>query len=410
MGFWIIIASLSVGVGAVLALTLLRGRAEAVPQAAYDMQVYRDQLKEVDRDLARGVIPEAEAERVRTEVSRRLLAADTQMRAQQAPSGQGSKGSAVVAVALIALMLGGALALYGQIGAPGYPDLPLEARIAASDEARADRLSQAEAEAEAPARPPAPDAAPDYLELMEKLRQTVAERPDDLRGLRLLVRNEAALGNVAAAYAAQQQTIRVKGPEATADDHALLADLMIAAAGGYVSTEAEAALRTALQADPDNPTSRYYLGAYLMQVDRPDAAFRIWERLLRESPPDAPWVTPIRAQIEDVAWRAGVQYQLPEAPREAPRGPSAEDMEAAADMSADERMEMIRGMVRNLAVRVENEAVPPADWARLISAYAVLGERELAQNVWSDAQKTFWDAPNALALIRQAAIDAGLTE
>uniref|UniRef100_UPI00273CFADC c-type cytochrome biogenesis protein CcmI n=2 Tax=unclassified Roseovarius TaxID=2614913 RepID=UPI00273CFADC len=162
MGFWIIIASLSIGVGAVLALTLLRGRAEAVPQAAYDMQVYRDQLKEVDRDLARGVIPEAEAERVRTEVSRRLLAADAQMRAQQAPSGQSGKGSAVVAVALIALMLGGALALYGQIGAPGYPDLPLEARIAASDQARAERLSQAEAEAEAPARPPAPDAAPDY--------------------------------------------------------------------------------------------------------------------------------------------------------------------------------------------------------------------------------------------------------
>ncbi len=410
MVFWIIITSLSVGVGAVLALALVRGRAEAVPQAAYDMQVYRDQLKEVDRDLARGVIPEAEAERVRTEVSRRLLAADAQMRAQEAPTGPGGKSHVIVAMALIGLMLVGSLALYAQLGVPGYRDLPLETRIAASDQARADRLSQAEAEAQAPARPPAPEVAPDYLALMEKLRQTVAERPDDLQGLRLLVRNEAALGNVAAAYAAQQQTIRVKGPEATAGDHALLADLMIAAAGGYVSTEAEAALRMALQVDPEDPTSRYYLGAYLMQVDRPDAAFRIWERLLRESPADAPWVTPIRNQIEDVAWRAGVQYQLPDAPREAPSGPSAEDMAAAADMNADERMEMIRGMVRNLAVRVENEAVPPADWARLISAYAVLGEMELAQNVWDNAQKTFWDAPKSLAVIRQAAIDAGVAE
>ena len=83
MGFWIIIGSLALGVGAVLALALLRGRKGDVPPAAYDLQVYRDQLKEVDRDLARGVIAPAEAERVRTEVSRRVLAADAELQAQQ---------------------------------------------------------------------------------------------------------------------------------------------------------------------------------------------------------------------------------------------------------------------------------------------------------------------------------------
>ena len=44
---------------------------------------------------------------------------------------------------LIAMMLAGSLALYAQLGAPGYGDLPLEVRIAASEQARADRLSQA---------------------------------------------------------------------------------------------------------------------------------------------------------------------------------------------------------------------------------------------------------------------------
>lgn len=406
MSFWIIITSVSVGVGAILALALVRGRADAVPQAAYDMQVYRDQLKEVDRDLARGVIPEAEAERVRTEVSRRLLAADAQMRAQKAPSERGGKGNIIVAITLVGAMLVGALALYAQLGVPGYRDLPLEARIAASDQARTERLSQAEAEAQAPARPPAPEAAPDYLALMEKLRETVKERPDDLRGLRLLVRNEAALGNVAAAYAAQQQTIRIKGTEASSDDHALLADLMIAAAGGYVSTEAEAALRAALKADPENPTSRYYLGVYLMQVDRPDVAFRMWERLLRESPAEAPWVAPIRAQIEDIAWRAGVQYELPQEPR----GPSAEDVEAAEDMTPEDRLEMIRGMVRGLAERIDTEGGAPEDWARLIAAYGVLGETDLARAVWSDAQQAFWDAPGSLEQIRDSAVQAGVAE
>lgn len=410
MGFWIIIGALALGVSVILALALLRGRAGAVPAAAYDLHVYRDQLKEVDRDLARGIIPETEAERARTEVSRRLLAADAELRAETSRAGKGNRGNISVVLGLLAIVLGGSLALYGQLGAPGYGDLPLETRLAASDQARAERLSQTEAEAQAPARPPAPEVAADYLALMEKLRETVRDRPDDLRGLRLLVRNEAALGNVAAAYAAQKEVIRVKGPKANADDHALLADLMIAAAGGYVSTEAEAALRVALQVDPENPTSRYYLGLYLMQVDRPDAAFRMWDRLLRDSPPDAPWVGPIRARIEDLAQRAGVTYQLPQAQTPAPRGPTADDMDAAGDMSPEERQEMIRGMVSGLAARIENEGGAPEEWARLIAAYGVLGETDLARAVWDDAQKAFWDAPGSLDRIRDSAVQAGVAE
>ncbi|MDT8329318.1 MAG: c-type cytochrome biogenesis protein CcmI, partial [Roseovarius sp.] len=56
MGFWIIVGTLAIAIGAVLALTLLRGRVGDAPPAAYDLQVYRDQLKEVERDAARGVI------------------------------------------------------------------------------------------------------------------------------------------------------------------------------------------------------------------------------------------------------------------------------------------------------------------------------------------------------------------
>ena len=414
MIFWIVVASLAVGVGAILARALLRGNVGETPPAAYDLQVYRDQLKEVDRDLARGVMSAEEAEKIRTEVSRRILSADTALRSHDTASGASRGGLPVLALVLLAGALGGSVMLYSQIGAPGLGDLPMKARLAASEAARAERLDQAAAEAIAPALPPARTPAPEYAELMEKLRQTVKDRPDDLRGLGLLVRNEASFGNVVAAYQAQAQLVEVKGAEATAHDHGLLADLMIAAAGGYVSNEAETALRTSLAKDPAHPTSRYYLGVYLLQIDRPDAAFRTWEGLLRESQPDAPWVPPIRAQIEDVAWRAGVEYKLPPLPDAEPsipaRGPTPEEIEAAENMTAEERDDMIRGMVRNLADRVENEAVAPADWARLISAYGVLGEEKLAASTWEDAQKTFWDAPDALDFIRQAAIRAGVAE
>jgi cytochrome c-type biogenesis protein CcmI len=51
--------------------------------ARHDMEVYRDQLAEVDRDLADGLVDEAQAEVARTEISRRLLAASRKSEAAE---------------------------------------------------------------------------------------------------------------------------------------------------------------------------------------------------------------------------------------------------------------------------------------------------------------------------------------
>ena len=411
MFFWIIAGVLALAVSLILGLALLRGRVGEAPPAAYDLQVYRDQLKEVDRDQARGVISEVEAERLRAEVSRRVLAADTQLRAGGDSGGQPGRGGLIAAILVAIGLAGGSVALYTQVGAPGYRDVPLKTRLAVSDAARQNRLSQAEAEARVPTPDVPPQASAEFMELMEKLRQTVAERTDDLRGLTLLVRNEAAIGNMTAAYEAQAQLIETKGAQASAADYAFKADLMISATGGYVSQEAEDALRTALERDPSQPTARYYLGLYLMQVDRPDAAFRTWDALLRESDPTAPWVATIRERIEELAWRAGVtEYQLPPAPDDTAPGPSAADVDAAGDMSVEERQEMIRGMVQGLSERLANEGGTSAEWARLIRALGVLGETERASAIWTEAQTRFAEAPEAMAEVRAAAQAAGVAQ
>ena len=62
-GFWIAAGVMGFGVGAVLLRAL---RLPAVEQTAPHLTVYRDQLAEVERDLARNVIAPAEAARVRT--------------------------------------------------------------------------------------------------------------------------------------------------------------------------------------------------------------------------------------------------------------------------------------------------------------------------------------------------------
>lgn len=409
MIFWAIAVILALGCSALIAGALLRRREGAVPPAAYDLAVYRAQLRGVDTDLARGVITAPEAERLRTEVSRRILAADAQLRRGGADGGQPRRAGAVLAGALALLVTGGALAGYWWLGTPGYGDMPRAARLAASDAARADRLTQEAAVTkfgtpEAPATP-----SEDFAQLMRQLRAAVEKHPDDARGLALLARNEARLGNTAAAIDAQRRLIAVEGDAAPAADHAALADLLVTQAGGYVSQEGEAALRAALSKNPDQPEARYYLGAYYDQVGRPDAAFRTWQRLLGDSAPDAPWVAPLRAQIEGAAERAGIRYTLP--PKEdTPPGPDAADIEAAGDMSDADRAQMIRGMVDGLMSRLAEEGGPPKDWARLIASLGVLDRTERAQKIYAEARETFAGDESALATLATAAKRAGIAE
>lgn len=408
MTFWIITLGLAAIVAALLVLALIRGKAGAEPPAAYDLKVYRDQMAEVERDSARGVIAPEEVERLKAEIGRRILAADAKLQEQQSGAGQPKSATIVMAALVAAFLLGGGWWMYDHYGAVGYGDLALKDRIEMAAERRAERPTQAQAEAELPPMP-APDRDPKYLELVEKLRAAVEQRPDDVQGQALLVRNEAVLGNFARAHAAQARVIELKGDEVTATDYADYADVLILAAGGYVSPEAETALKQALSRDPKNGTALYYWGLMLTQNDRPDQAFGIWRGLLNQGPEDAAWIPPIRAQIEEIAMRAGVEYSLPPAGG-APmlRGPSAQDMENAAEMTEEDREEMIRGMVANLSERLATEGGTAPEWARLITAYGVLGNTDQASAIWTEAQGRFAERPEELATIRAAAEQAGV--
>lgn len=399
--FWAAAGGMGLAVAALFLLALKRARAEIAAAADFDLKVYRDQLAEIDRDLARGTLAVEEAERLRTEVSRRLLEAD---RSAATATRGADTGHGAIAAGIILALIGGSFWLYTRLGAPGYPDLPLAERLAMSDELRANRPSQTEMEATA-ARPAPQTPEPDFAALMEQLRQAVQDRPDDARGLELLATNEARLGNLPEARTAMENLLRVKGDAATAEDHAALAELMIMAAGGLVSPEAEAELTRALTLDAGNATARYYYGLMAAQVGRFDRAFALWRPLLDEGPADAPWIAPIRAQIEDVAMRAGIQFTLPEA---AP-GPDADALAAAEDMAPEDRQAMIEGMVAQLGQRLASEGGTVEEWARLISSLSVLDRKEEAQVIYAEALTKFDGSPSQQSFLREAALNAGLT-
>jgi cytochrome c-type biogenesis protein CcmH len=266
-------------------------------------------------------------------------------------------------------------------------------RIAEAEALRAARPDQATAVASVtlPAQR-VPDA--EFAALMERLRAAVASRPDDITGLALLARNEASLGNLDAALAAQQALIRAKATAVTAQDHADLAEMMIAAAGGYVSPEAEDVLTAALTLDPMNETARFYAGLMLGQVGRYDLGFRMW-RPLADGLADQPWVAAFRARMPDMAARAGVDFTL--------TGPSAADIAAAADMTAEDRAAMIAGMVTQLSDRLATEGGTAREWAQLIDALQVLGETDRAATILAEARTVFAGDAESLTIIDAAA-------
>mgnify|MGYP001627830008 CR=1 FL=1 len=410
MTFWIVTSVLALALAALVALVLLRARPRGEPAAAFDLKVYRQQLREVEKDLARGLINEGDAGRTRTEISRRILAADAALQAHQAgaaqPRGLSRAAAALCAVGLVA----GSLGLYAYLGAPGFGDLPLDYRLEMARMASEERPTQSEAEAHVPPREPI-EVDESYGQLIEKLRKATAERETDAEGFALLARHETALRNFRAAYEAKLKYIEIMSGDVEAYDHGEAAELMIMAANGYVSPEAEEQLRAALSRDRFHGPSRYYWGVMLEQIGRPDMAFQIWRETLEAGPADAPWNTAIAAQIADVAWRAGIDYAPPASAAPAPlSGPSAEDMQAASEMEDGDRQEMIRGMVDGLADRLANEGGTAEEWGRLIGALSVLGEADRAMAIHNEAQQKFAADEAALAIVDDAARQAGILQ
>ncbi|MEM7271168.1 MAG: c-type cytochrome biogenesis protein CcmI [Pseudomonadota bacterium] len=381
MTFWIIAIGAALVMGGFIAWPLLRRAESAAPRAAHDAQVFRDQLKELERDVARGTVSPEDAETTKLELSRRLLAADEEMRAAggagPAPA-QLSRGLAAAVIVAAPLAAG---LIYSDIGAPGAEDAPLASR------GDSERPSQAEAEQMMAGRDIAPPAGPDAAEfetLVKQLETRLEERPDDREGLFLYARSLMNLGRFGDAWP-QFKRLTELGDK-RAEIYAGLAEGMILAAGGYISPEAEANLLQVLKYEPTSPSGRYYLGRLHMQNDDQELAASIWGRLLEESPADAPWVPPIQQELAALG--------APTAPLP---GPTREEMQAAGNIPPAERQAMVQSMVASLATRLAEQGGSVEEWARLIRSYSVLGDQQSAQQALRAAREAFANDPLALS-------------
>ncbi|HET9718230.1 MAG TPA: c-type cytochrome biogenesis protein CcmI [Pseudolabrys sp.] len=360
--------------------------------AGTDVEVYRDQLSEIERDQRNGLIAAPEAQAAKIEVSRRLIAAAEA--AQGESEGHSIWGRRWVALASVVVLPIGALVIYGILGSPQMADHFSSERTVAGDRSITTMVAQVEAH--------------------------LASNPDDGRGWEVLAPVYMRLGRFDDAVTAWRNAIRVNG--ATGSREAQFGQALVAAAGGSVTQQAKTAFERAVALDKQNLMARFYLGLAADQEGRRADANAIWSDLIASAPPGAPWVQAVREAMARSAQtsrssgsspRGSTAGETDSAPSiAAPSGspaPTAADIAAASRMSEKDRDEMIRGMVARLADRLKEDGQDVEGWQRLLRAYIVLGEREKAHAAAGDARRALANDPSKLRRIEDMIKSLGLS-
>ena len=349
-------------------LPLLRVRAAGPAAANFDQAVYRDQLRELDRDLARGVLNDAEAGSARLEIQRRLLATTA------APTRASRTGTSPFVAVAVALIVGaGSVGLYLRIGAPSMPDMPFAFRtVDARVEAVAQDLVRLKQRTEA--EPANADAWLNYARALVEVTQW-APAADALKHAIGLGQNSA-------------ETLSAYG------------EMLTLAARGTVVPAARVAFAAALAKEAGMETARYYMAVAAGQDGDSVKAIAMLQALAAELPANAPERADIANRISDAAKAAGLPVPPLADGKSATPGPDAAAMAAASQLPAAQQQAMIRNMVAGLATRMEANPNDLDGWLRLGRAYGVLNETAKAADAYRHAAAL---KPGDAAILQQAA-------
>ena len=375
MTLWIILAFMTCAALLAVLWPLRRRSATTAAEIDRDIAVYRDQLQEIERDLAAGSLGASEADAARIEVSRRLLAVE-----ETASSGTGDAathrqigaknpgGTRRLSAAIAAIVLTfGVAGLYLRLGSPDLPGQPL-----------AERMANAHSEAGS------------IEALFKRVEEHLAQHPEDGRGWEVIAPVYMRLGRYADAAKARANALRLLGP--TAQRQAGLGEALIAAENGVVTAQAKEALDAAIGLDPRNVSARFYEGLAAEQDGNREEAARIWRALLGEAPEEAQWAGFVRQALARVESSGTASAPTPSTG--APNAPSA---------SAPPQEQMIRAMVERLAARLQQDGSDADGWVRLLRSYLVLGESEKARATLTDARRALRSEPEKLRQFEEGA-------
>lgn len=392
MAFWIIVAALAAGVTLAITRPLMRSRDADVAPEAPDVAIYKDQLRELDAETARGVLARADAESARTEIARRLIrsseaANNTFGKVQTAG---GVRRTWLYALTSIALPVA-SLIVYTAFGSPGLPGQPLGERITAEIDA----------------------SKPN--DLIAKVEARLREHPDDGAGWDVIAPIYYGMGRYADAAMAFRNAVNLVGENLQRLQG--FADARIRMENGIVPDDAEKALQRILELDPSKTEPKIWLAMAKEQDGRIGDAIADYRKLVAQAPADAPWASMLQdrvAKLEKSVGKADVGAAAApgssaSAGQGGPPGSGAppSDNQIAA-MSPAEREAFIERMVAGLAARLKADGRDAGGWLQLIRAYNVLGRRDEAVKALNDARAGLKDDRAGLAQVDDMARRLGL--
>ena len=221
-----------------------------------------------------------------------------------------------------------------------------------------------------------PAAAAAVLETIAK------ERPADPEPLRNMAAAQMAAGDASAAQTSLRRAITLA--PGRADLWSALGEAFMAESQGEMSPDARAAFAQALVRDPTEPAARYHIARARIAAGDVSGGLAQWRAVLAGLAADDPRRGGLQGEIAAVEKTGALAAPQAE-------GPSEADLSGA-----------IGGMVAGLAARLEASPDDPQGWARLIRAYAVLGDAAKRDAALAKARRIFAGRPDMLRTLDAA--------
>jgi cytochrome c-type biogenesis protein CcmH len=426
MTLWLVLTVMTSVAAVLVSAPFIRRLDRTQAHSVGDIEVYRDQLKEVEKELQQGLIDDTQAEAARVEIKRRALAADRMERLALPRLSQDERNFAVLGVTGIVVL--GSVGLYAATGSPDLPSMRGTGVASQAPSRFAPSTFAQETTGESFAASARQTGLPSVDEMIRRLEARLRQNPNDVEGWRTLGWSYASIGNFSEASQAYAKAIELN--PGAADIRSARIEALVKSASGVILPDARGAIEETLRVDPKDARARFFRGLAKEQDGDRASALADLKELLKDVNSNEPWVPDLRKKISELEHNMSVTVAGPVVPKpstaggllEALRrsgraqmspaieeGPSQEDVRAAEAMPPGDRQAMIKSMVDGLASRLEQSPRDADGWIKLIRSRVVLGEADLARRALVRGLEVFADDLQQRDRIAAAARQFGLS-
>lgn len=372
MEFWIFVSVFAIVVALVALWSVSRtisGEKVRTPvdSVSSDIEIYKNQLGEIDADLKRGLIDEESAQEARLELSRNILAAEKEVSKSTFVGNRSFAMRVIISLGILFVPIV-TIGVYALTGNPGVESHPFSELM---------------------------DANPATLSPSETLVRTealFARNPDNGKLADELSSAYLVAGRFQDAVNTYVEALRLNG-----DSAPRLVGYGMALAGyngGTINDDALKSFEKAAKLAPDDFYPRLFIAEASRQAGKPKEAADGLQEFLDRSPKNSPWRPRVEELIEQLREQAATPQQLPSNGAKdgsvAKNANAGKDADAGKDGSAAMEgvsPEMIGQMVNGLAERLQKQPDDLDGWKMLVHSWLVLKDKEKAKAALIDGSK-----------------------